>query len=116
MALPMKKKSMKKTRSKVATGRMAKSLVLRGSRAKTSGGLTKDGLIKNKRGKIVSKKASALRKKLWQGSRLALWVKSCSAARKQLAITGFVAINGRSAQGKALYAKAKTMFDAEGAK
>lgn len=36
-------------------GRMSKVVVLRGSKKKTSGGLTKDKLMKNKRGKVVSK-------------------------------------------------------------
>merc|ERR1711948_128283 len=98
---------------KIARGPLAKAMVLRGSKAKTAGGLTKESLTKNKRGKIVSKKMSAARKKRWAGSRLALWIKSLVAARKQLAITGFVAVNGKTAQGKALYAKTKTMFDAE---
>merc|ERR1719235_1394230 len=52
----MKKKSV----SKVAKGVMAKAMVLRGSKAKTVGGLTAKDLTKNKFGKIVSKKKSAL--------------------------------------------------------
>merc|ERR1711907_685313 len=55
----MKKKSV----SKVAKGVMAKAMVLRGSKAKTVGGLTAKDLTKNKFGKIVSKKKSALGKK-----------------------------------------------------
>merc|ERR1711985_11919 len=52
----MKKKSV----SKVAKGVMAKAMVLRGSKAKTVGGLTAKDLTKNKFGKTVSKKKSAL--------------------------------------------------------
>ena len=37
--------------------------VFRGSRKKTTGGLTKPNLTKNSKGKIVSKKASASAKK-----------------------------------------------------
>merc|ERR1712194_913621 len=55
----MKKKSV----SKIAKGRYAKSVVFRGTKAKTVGGLAKGDLIKNKRGKIVSKKAVAHGKK-----------------------------------------------------
>merc|ERR1712023_343668 len=55
----MKKKSV----SKIAKGRCAKAMVLRGSKAKTVGGLTAKDLYKNKRGKIVSKKQSAQGKK-----------------------------------------------------
>ena len=35
-------------------------MVLRGSKVKTSGGLTRDGIFKNSRGYIVSKKKAAL--------------------------------------------------------
>ena len=42
--------------SKIAKGKYAKALVLRGSEEKTQGGLRKDMIIKNKRGKLVSKK------------------------------------------------------------
>merc|ERR1712219_102074 len=53
----------KKAVSKIAKGRFAKVVVFRGSKAKTSGGLTGADLIRNKRGKIVSKKASLRAKK-----------------------------------------------------
>merc|ERR1712196_525776 len=51
----MKKKSV----SKIAKGKFRKVLVFRGSKEKTIGGLTASSLIKNKRGKVVSKKMSA---------------------------------------------------------
>merc|ERR1719263_204368 len=104
-------KAMKAKRvSKVAKGKLAKAIVLRGSKAKTSGGLTKDDLIKNKRGRVVSKKASAVHKKLFQSSAIRKWAQSVQAARKALNVSGFVAINGKTSQGKALYAKAKAMY------
>merc|ERR1712054_444811 len=55
----MKKKSV----SKIATGRLAKVMVLRGSKGKTVGGLTAEDLTKNKHGRVVSKKQSAQSKK-----------------------------------------------------
>merc|ERR1712118_521054 len=67
----MKKKSV----SKVAKGVMAKAMVLRGSKAKTVGGLTAKDLTKNKFGKIVSKKKSALGKK-------SPWIQAVAKARK----------------------------------
>merc|ERR1711904_483646 len=88
----MKKKSV----SKIAKGRCAKSMVLRGSKAKTVGGLTAKDLYKNKNGKIVSKKKSALGKK-------SPWIQAVQKARKALKITGFSAIK----KGTPLYAKAK---------
>merc|ERR1719362_434754 len=99
-------KTMKVKRvSKVAKGKYAKSLVLRGLREKTSGGLKKDGLKKNKDGKVVSKAASVKAAKAYRGSALEKWMKALKAARKALGVTGFVALNGKTAQGKALYAK-----------
>merc|ERR1712183_638045 len=109
-AMKAMKKAMKK--SKIAKGRLAKSSVFRGTKEKTVGGLTKDKLVKNKRGKIVSKKKSAANKKRWAGSKLAAWSKACSQARKALGIKGFAAVGGKSAQGKALYAKAKAIYKA----
>merc|ERR1711959_270345 len=92
----MKKKSV----SKIAKGRCAKSMVLRGSKAKTVGGLTAKDLYKNKNGKIVSKKKSALGKK-------SPWIQAVQKARKALKITGFSAIK----KGTPLYAKAKEFYN-----
>merc|ERR1712032_316988 len=105
------KKTMKKKASKIARGKLAKAVVFRGFREKTTGGLKRDNLFKNKRGRIVSKKASSLRKRLYIGSKLEAWCKATAAAKKALGITGFVAINGKTAQGKALYAKAKSLYN-----
>merc|ERR1719356_2227689 len=88
-------------------GRFAKALVLRGAREKTTGGLTKDALTRNKRGKIVSKRASACGKRRFKN--IEVWVESVVAARKALQMQGFVAINGKTVQGKALYVKSKAL-------
>merc|ERR1711897_34254 len=106
----MKKKAMKK--SKVAKGKRAKSSVFRGTKEKTSGGLTKDKLVKSKSGKVVSKKASAACKKRYANSKASAWIKAVVQARKALGVKGFAAVGGKSAQGKALYAKAKSIFKA----
>merc|ERR1719237_1287474 len=98
--------------SKIARGKRGKAAVFRGTRVKTSGGLTKDALIKNKAGKVVSKKKSSLGKRQYANSALKKWNVACKAARKALNITGFVAVNGKTAQGKALYAKAKALYNA----
>ena len=47
---------MKKRVSKVAKGKLAKNSVFRGTKERTVGGLKKQNLVKNKRGKVVSKK------------------------------------------------------------
>merc|ERR1719343_204771 len=108
---PAMKNAMKAKRvSKIARGRFAKVLVLRGTKEKTTGGLTKESLIRNKRGKVVSKRASANGKRRFKN--IEAWVESVAAARKALQMQGFVAINGKSVQGKALYVKSKALLGA----
>eukprot|EP00405_Crypthecodinium_cohnii_P002889 CAMPEP_0194750482 /NCGR_PEP_ID=MMETSP0323_2-20130528/4543_1 /TAXON_ID=2866 ORGANISM="Crypthecodinium cohnii, Strain Seligo" /NCGR_SAMPLE_ID=MMETSP0323_2 /ASSEMBLY_ACC=CAM_ASM_000346 /LENGTH=125 /DNA_ID=CAMNT_0039666247 /DNA_START=118 /DNA_END=495 /DNA_ORIENTATION=+ len=106
------KKAMKKAMkvSVIAKGPLAKSRVFKGKKEKTVGGLTKDKLTKNKFGKVVSKSASARAKKNFANSKLKSWGLAVKAARKALGITGFVPIGGKTASGKALYAKAKSLL------
>merc|ERR1712108_77492 len=85
-------------------------LGLLGAQAKTTSGLTKDGLTKNKNGKVVSKKMSAQSKKRYANSPIKAWANAVKAARKALGVSGFVAIGGKSAAGKALYSKAKSLM------
>merc|ERR1719277_271709 len=108
----MKKTMKAKKVSVIARGSRAKSAVFSGRKQKTSSGLTKEGLTKNKLGKVVSKKASARSKKAYARSGAKAWADAIKAARKALGITGFVAIGGKSAAGKALYAKAKSILSA----
>ena len=65
----------------------------------------------NKDGKIVSKKRSAVAKKNYAGSALQKWAAAVVKARKELRVTGFVAVGGKTATGKALYAKAKSFLN-----
>merc|ERR1711907_807029 len=83
----MKKKSV----SKIARGSHAKSMVLRGSKEKTAGGMTAKDLLKNKY--AFAKKSP--------------WIQAVTKARKALKITGFAAIK----KGTPLYAKAKEFFN-----
>eukprot|EP00440_Ansanella_granifera_P038188 gb/GFBE01041438.1/.p1 GENE.gb/GFBE01041438.1/~~gb/GFBE01041438.1/.p1 ORF type:complete len:139 (+),score=57.95 gb/GFBE01041438.1/:1-417(+) len=106
MKAPMKAKRV----SKIATGRYAKVMVFRGKKEKTTGGLKQDALMKNKNGKVVSKKRSALGKR--QFKNIEGWLEAVMAAREALHTTGFVAIKGKSLQGQALYVKAKQILRA----
>lgn len=101
--------AMKKAKraSKIAKGRFAKVLVFRGKKEKTVGGLTRDALTRNKRGKIVSKRASANGKRRF--AQVEDWLEAVMDAREMLHTRGFVAINGKSLHGKALYIKAKAL-------
>merc|ERR1719226_157143 len=105
-------KAMKKVKkvSIIARGKLAKVAVFKGKKEKTVGGLTKETLTKSKSGKIVSKAASARAKKNWAQSALKKWIDAVKQARKQLGVTGFCAVNGKTSQGKAVYAKAKAIF------
>merc|ERR1719245_1229315 len=109
MKAPMKVKKAMKV-SKVAKGKLARAIVFRGGKEKTSSGMTKDKLTKSKTGKIVSKASSARAKKAWATSPLKKWVDAVKQARKQLNVEGFCAVNGKTAQGKALYAKVKSIL------
>merc|ERR1711972_333247 len=119
MALPMKKAAMKTTAMKaakkamkakrisvIAKGRAAKAAVFAGRKEKTVGGLTNASLTKSGTGKVVSKQASARAKKAYATSSIKKWAEACKAARKALGLKGFVPMGGKSAAGKALYAKA----------
>ncbi|CAE7317822.1 Pol [Symbiodinium natans] len=109
MKKPMKAMK-KKTVSKIATGKRAKSVVFRGNKEKTTGGLQKSNLMLNKRGKVVSKKMHAKGKSIQKF--VQNWLNAVMTARKELGIKGFCAVGGKSAQGKALYAKAKAIYAA----
>merc|ERR1711955_51493 len=104
----MKKKAMRV--SKIARGKRAKSSVFRGTKAATSGGLKKSDLTRNKNGKVVSKKASAQGKKLYQKNGLAKWTKAVQAAKKSLGIKGFQVIGGKTSKGQALLKKARSLY------
>merc|ERR1711963_646117 len=95
----------------IAKGKLAKSVVFAGRKEKTQTGLTRAKLMRNKSGKIVSKAKSAAAKSRYARS-VKVWADAVKSARKALGLTGFVAIGGKSAAGKSLYAKAKSIVSA----
>merc|ERR1719420_2148744 len=102
MKMGMKKMAMKK--SIIAKGKRAKVSVFKGTKVKTSGGLKKGDLVKNKSGKIVSKKASARAKSSKSGKKIIAWSQALVKARKQLNIKGFKVCKKGSALYKATLA------------
>merc|ERR1719335_2073650 len=100
-AMKTMKKVMKKTVKSYKKASFVKRLVFSGKFLKTKGGLKKDALIKNKHGRIVSKKTSVFAKKN-------KWIAACTKARAALKIKGFAVVGGSSASGKALLAKARS--------
>jgi len=110
----MKKAAMKRAMkramkvSKIAKGKLSKVVVFKGGKEKTASGLTKAHLTKSKSGKVVSKAQSAHGKKAYKN--ISGWTKAVQAARKALGVKGFCAVGGKTAQGKALHAKAKALY------
>merc|ERR1712135_159058 len=88
--------------SSVARGVRMRYAVYSGRKDKTYTGLKKSDLKISKKGKIVSKKMSVASKKHFKGSKLEAWGKACTAARKELNLVGFVAMDS-TPQGRALY-------------
>merc|ERR1719424_1989980 len=110
MKAAMKSKAMKAMKamkvSKIAKGRNRKGAVFNGTKEKTSGALKKSDLMKNKDGKIVSKKSHAAGKKAYK--HIKGWTVAVSKARAELKCKGFVAIK----KGSALYKRAKEIYSA----
>merc|ERR1711915_162466 len=106
-AMKIKKK---KLPSNVAAGRNAKTKVFAGIKEKTQSGLRKSQLMKNKEGKVVTKKKSAQGKKAYHKNGLAKWNKACMQARRALGVKGFQAVGGKTAKGQALLKKTLSLF------
>merc|ERR1719444_575046 len=94
--------------SKIAKGKLAKVSVFKGNKEKTGSGLKKSDLHRSKSGKIVSKKATAAGKKAFKN--ISKWTGACVKARKALGVKGFAAIGGKTRQGQALLAKARSFY------
>merc|ERR1719436_1218606 len=107
----IKKSGMKKRVSIIATGTFARSVVFSGRKEKTASGLKKSDLMKNKAGKLVTKKTSAHGKKQYAKNGLKKWADACKKARKELGLKGFVPVGGKSAKGKTLHAKVKALLN-----
>ena len=74
------------------SGKGKKFQVFNGTKLSTTGGLRKENLVKNIRGKVVSR----MRRKKPTGL---TWFKAMAKARKQLKITGSQAIGGETQKG-----------------
>merc|ERR1712057_40432 len=99
MAKAMKAmKAMTAMKKKVVSARLAKRHAFFGKIDKTQTGLKKTDLVKNKAGRIVSKKKSQLMK-------ASPWLAALKQARSALKIKGFCAIK----KGTPLYKKVKEL-------
>merc|ERR1711964_271616 len=94
---PTKKR--RKAKAKPISKRAAVNRVWRGKLAKSKGGLAKSALMKNKSGRIVSKKQSARGQKN-------KWIAAVMKARKELKIKGFAVCK----KGTAFYKAARKNY------
>ena len=92
-------KAMKAMKKKVVSARLAKRHAFFGKLDKTKTGLKKSDLVKNKAGRIVSKKKS-------QRAKSSPWLAALKQARSALKIKGFCVIK----KGTPLYKKAKELY------
>merc|ERR1711862_231955 len=103
-------KSMKVMKAKklsvIAKGKLMRAVVFNGRKQKTASGHKKSDLMKSKRGKIVTKAQHAAGKKAY--GRIKAWTSACQKAKKELGVTGFVAVK----KGSTLYKKAKELYSA----
>merc|ERR1712072_1464661 len=92
-------KAMRAMKKKPISARLAKRHAFFGKIDKTATGLKKSDLVKNKAGRIVSKKNSARGK-------ANPWIAACKQARSALKIKGFCTVK----KGTLLYKKAKELY------
>lgn len=82
--------------------------VLKGVKVKTKGGMRASDLMKNKNGKVVSKKKHLQGRSAYD-KHLAKWVGACSKARTELNLKGFVAVK----KGSEFYNRVKSLMSAD---
>ena len=96
----------------VATGAYAKAAVWTGRKKKTASDLAKQHLKKNRKGKVVSKSASAAgeaKRKYIQE-----WLSAVRAARQQLGFGGFCLVGGKTENGQRLLETARGIYGKRG--
>ena len=81
--------------------------VYRGTRTRTAGGLRKEDLMRNKAGKIVSRKQHLHSKK---NKSIGNWTVAVKKARNAMNVKGFVPVGGKTAEGQALLQKAHSFY------
>merc|ERR1711862_791961 len=97
----------RRRKARKVTIRGTRAQVFRGTRAKVkTTGQTKSDLMKNARGKIVSKKANAAGKRTYKRNGLHKWNAAFMQARKNLGCKGFVACK----KGSKLYKEAMKLY------
>merc|ERR1712241_608359 len=104
-----KKRVVKRRRKARKSNKGSRNQVWRGTREKVrTTGQTKKDLMKNKRGRVVSKKANAAGKRTYKRNGLDKWTKAFMQARKNLGLKGFVACK----KGTKFYKEAMRLYKA----
>merc|ERR1711894_134476 len=86
-----RKTTVRRRKARRVSVRGTRAQVFRGTRQKVkTTGQTKSDLMKNKRGKVVSKKANAAGRRVFKKNGLDKWNKAFMQARKNLGLKGFV--------------------------
>ncbi|CAD7974590.1 unnamed protein product [Amoebophrya sp. A120] len=96
--------------SKVAYGKYGKSIVKKGHKKQTGGGLVAADLSRNKKGKVVQASRSILAKETQ--THIASWAKATKQAKRALGLTGFVPVGGKSQTGQQLLAEVRRIYAA----
>merc|ERR1712178_624037 len=105
----MGRRVVRRRRRKRVSVRGTRAQVFRGTKQKVkTTGQTKADLMKNKRGKVVSKKANAAGKRTYKRNGLNKWTKAFMQARKNLGLKGFVACK----KGTKFYKEAMRLYTA----
>merc|ERR1712173_158364 len=112
-----KRRTTRRKRRVVRRRRKARRVSIRGSRAQVFNGTrqkvkttgqTKGDLMKDRNGKIVSKKANSAGKRAYKKNGLSKWTKAFMKARKNLKLKGFVACK----KGTKFYKEAMRLYKA----
>ena len=97
-----------KAKPGTVSGARAKTQVFKGSGVQTASGQKKDDFQKNKKGKVVSKKASLAGQQKFEHIRK--WTQAIQTAKTELSIVGFCPVGGKTKRGKLLYKKAREVL------
>jgi hypothetical protein len=105
-AMKKVKKAMKAMKAKKLSKVGSRRAVFAGKKEKTKTGLKKDHLVKTKNGKIATKKKVEVGRNAFKN--IEKWVEACKVARKELGLTGFVAVK----KGSEYYNRVKSLYTA----
>jgi len=93
----------KKKKNMIARGKFRRSQVFMGKKEKTGGGMKKEDFYINKKGRVVSKKRSAVAGAM-------MWPRAVRQARLELGFKGFFPLGGKTMEGKQFLERSRAIF------